>query len=304
MPITDHRRAKSFGVNPAVLERTDLKTIDFCIEGSRQREIWGVLTVPDKITGSAIVMAHGLLGFKDWSFFPWLSQFFAEAGFPTIRFNFSGSGMGPQVDGLFENLDAFQNDTISKQVEDLQSVIFAVTRGKLKPDLSVQKKVFLWGHSRGGAVCLLSTANSLQVQAVAAWSTIARVNRYLYETKQAWRKQGFTAIESSRTGQLLKSSVDFLDDVEQWGRQGDVPTFLHHLKIPVYLMHGGEDTSVLPDESESLAAIYPQARLAILAGANHKFNSDHPFTKPSEVLIQAAQKTLDFYRDISQAVEK
>jgi pimeloyl-ACP methyl ester carboxylesterase len=276
-----------------------LKTIDFCIEGDHQREIWGTLTVPEKITGSTIVMAHGLLGFKDWSFFPWLSQFFAEAGFPTVRFNFSGSGMGPQIDGPFENMEVFQNDTISKQVEDLRSVISSVIQGKLEPDLSAQKQVLFWGHSRGGAVCILSAANLPQVQAIATWSTIARVNRYLYEVKQVWRKQGFSAIESSRTGQLLKSSVGFLDDVERWGKQGDVPTFLHHLKIPLLLVHGAEDTSVLPDESESLAAVYPQARLSILAGANHKFNSDHPFTQPSEVLSQAARKTLDFYREIS-----
>ena len=277
-----------------------MKTIDFCIEGNRQREIWGTLTVPEKITGSTIVMAHGSLGFKDWAFFPWLAQFFAEAGFPTVRFNFSGSGMGPQIDGPFENLDAFQKDTISKQVEDLRSVIASVTQGKMEPDLPAQKKVLLWGHSRGGAVCILSAVHFSQVQAIATWSTIARVNRYLFEVKQSWRKQGFSAIESSRTGQLLKSSVDFLEDVEQWGKQGDVPTFLHHLKIPVLLIHGAEDTSVLPDESESLAAIYPQARLAVLAGANHKFNSDHPFTQPNVVLSQAAEKTLDFYRDISR----
>jgi pimeloyl-ACP methyl ester carboxylesterase len=276
-----------------------LKTIDFCIEGNHRREIWGVLTVPEKITGSTIVMAHGLLGFKDWAFFPWLSQFFAEAGFPTVRFNFSGSGMGPQIDGPFENLDAFQNDTISKQVEDLHSVVAAVTQGKLEPDLPAQPRVILWGHSRGGAVCLLSAANSPQIQAVATWSTIARVNRYLFEVKQTWRKQGFLGMESSRTGQLLKSSIGFLEDVEEWGKQGDVPTFLHHFKVPVLLLHGADDTSVLPDESESLAAVYPRAQLAILAGANHKFNSQHPFTKPSEILLQAAGKTLDFYRELS-----
>jgi uncharacterized protein len=276
-----------------------LKTIDFCIEGNHQREIWGTLTVPEKITGATIVMAHGFLGFKDWAFFPWLSRYFAEAGFPTVRFNFSGSGMGPQIDGPFENLEAFQNDTISKQVEDLRLVISTITQGKLEPDLPAQKQLVLWGHSRGGAVCILAAAHLPQIQAIATWSTIGRVNRYLYQVKQSWRKQGFSAIESSRTGQLLKSSIEFLDDVEQWGKKGDVPTFLHHLKIPILLIHGVEDTSVPPNESESLAAIYPQAQLAILAGANHKFNSDHPFTKPSESLSQAAQKTLDFYRGVS-----
>jgi pimeloyl-ACP methyl ester carboxylesterase len=262
-----------------------MKTIDFCVEGNHQRELWGTLTVPEKITGAAIVMAHGFLGFKDWAFFPWLSQTFAEAGFPVVRFNFSGSGMGPQIDGPFENLEAFQNDNISKQVEDLRAVISCVTQGKLEPDLTAQKQLLLWGHSRGGAVCILAAANSPQVQAIATWSTIARVNRYLYEVKQGWRDQGFLDIRSSRTGQNLKSSVQFLDDVEQWGKQGDVPTFMHHLKIPVLLLHGAEDTSVLPDESESLAAIYPRAQLAVLAGANHKFNADHPFTHPPAVLM-------------------
>jgi len=281
-----------------------LKTIDFCVDSYGRRELWGTLTVPEKATGSPILMAHGLLGFKDWSFFPHVSQSFAEAGFPTIRFNFSGSGMGPQIDGPFENLEAFRQDTITKQVEDLRSMIQCLIQGKFEPDLPATKSVLLWGHSRGGAVSILSAANSPQVQAIATWSTIARVNRYLYEAKQVWRKQGFSAMESFRTGQLLKSSVEFLEDVEQWGKQGDVPTFLHRLKMPVLLLHGAEDTSVPPDESESLAAIYPQARLSILAGANHKFNSNHPFTKPNDVLIRAVQKTLDFYRDICSVVKE
>jgi pimeloyl-ACP methyl ester carboxylesterase len=281
-----------------------LKTIDFCVESYGHRELWGTLTVPEKATGIPIVMAHGLLGFKDWSFFPCVSQMFADAGFPTIRFNFSGSGMGPQIDGPFENPEAFRQDTITKQVEDLRSIIQCLIQGKFEPDIPATPNVLLWGHSRGGAVSILSAANSPQVQAIATWAAIGRVNRYLYEVKQAWRKQGFLAVESSRTGQLLKSSVEFLDDAEQWGKQGDVPTFFHRLKIPVFLLHGAEDTSVLPDESESLAAIYPQARLAILAGANHKFNSDHPFTQPSDVLTGAVQKTLDFYRSVCPVIEE
>ncbi len=183
-------------------------------------------------------------------------------------------------------------------MEDLRSLVTHVTQGKLTPELPLQEKVLLWGHSRGGAVCFLAAANSPQVRGIATWATIARVNRYLYEVKQNWRKYGYSSVESSRTGQSLQCSSDFLDDVENWGKQGDVPTFLHHLKIPVLLLHGAEDTSVLPDESESLAAIYPKTQLAILAGANHKFNSVHPFVKPDAVLTQAAQKTLEFYKSL------
>ena len=206
--------------------------------------------------------------------------------------------MGPQSDGPFGELEFFQNDTISRQVEDLLSVIACVTQGKLEPDLPVQERVLLWGHSRGGGVCLLAAARAPQVKAVATWATIARVNRYFYEAKQAWRKSGFLESESSRTGQTLKLGLGFLEDAEKWGKEGDVPTYLHQLKIPVLLVHGSEDTSVLPEESESLAAVHPQATLAILAGANHKFNADHPFTKPPAILLEAAQKTVEFYRNL------
>lgn len=276
-----------------------MRTVDFCLEKGPGRDIWGTLTVPEKINHPPILMAHGFLGFKDWAFFPWLADFFAGHGFPAVRFNFSGSGMGPRTEGPFEELEAFQADTISKQVEDLRSVAAAVLEGKLEPDLPAAPGVFLWGHSRGGGVCLLSALGQPEVRALAAWATIGRVNRYLYEVKQSWRKQGFSAVESSRTGQTLKISAGFLDDAEKWGKEGDIPTYLHNLSIPVLLIHGSEDTSVLPEESESLAAARPRTQLSILAGANHKFNAAHPFTEPPAVLMEAAKKTLEFYQSHS-----
>ena len=277
---------------------TDLPTFDFCIESPGGRDIWGTATVPQKPTGPAILMAHGFLGFKDWAFFPWLAAAFAREGFPVLRFNFSGSGMGPEIDGPFSQLEAFEADTISRQVQDLHSVIGAVTGGQFKKEGVRGDKVLLWGHSRGGAVCLLAAVNRPEVAGVSTWASISRVNRYFYEDKKAWREKGFFPVQSSRTGQNLKYSPAFLEDVEKWGKAGDVPTHLHHLKIPVFLVHGSEDDSVLPEESESLAALYPHSRLAILAGANHKFNAAHPFTEAPPVLREAAERTVEFYRSL------
>jgi uncharacterized protein len=276
-----------------------LEKSDFHIKGQAGRKLWGSLNLPKDPRHPAVVMIHGALGFKDWAFFPWLAEFFAEAGFPVVRFNFSGSGMGPQTDGPFTDIEAFEDDTISRQVEDLRAVVQSLIQGRIAPELPAQKNVFLWGHSRGGAVCLLAAGNLPAVRAVAAWASIGRVNRYLYEVKQAWRRQGFFAQESSRTGQLLKYSTAFLDDVEKWGKEGDLPTYLHNLNLPVLLVHGSQDTSVPPEESESLAAVNPQVQLAILAGANHKFNSSHPFTAPTPVLAEATEKTIQFYKSLS-----
>lgn len=278
---------------------TSLHTVDFCLEAGPARDIWGTLTLPGQPSlKPVVVMAHGFLGFKDWAFFPWLASFFAERGFPVVRFNFSGSGMGPQVDGPFGELEAFRNDSISRQVQDLHVLLDAVTKGKFGPDLPASPRVLLWGHSRGGAIAILGSVNRSEVAGVATWATISRVNRYLYEAKQAWRKEGAAPFESSRTGQTLHYDLGFLDDVERWGKEGDVPTYLHHLKVPVLLLHGSEDTSVKPDESESLAAIYRRSQLVLLAHADHKFKSVHPFTVPSEVLTQAAERTWAFFESI------
>jgi pimeloyl-ACP methyl ester carboxylesterase len=275
-----------------------MHSFDFCHKGPEGRDLWGTLSFPLESSGPMIVMAHGSLGFKDWAFFPWLADFFAQAGFPVIRFNFSGSGMGAKKGGPFTEFEAFKNDTISRQVEDLRWVIQAATQGRLAKELPPQDKILLWGHSRGGAVCLLAAGRLPAVRAAATWATIARVNRYLYDVKRAWREEGFYTQESSRTGQPMKYSTAFLDDVEKWGREGDLPTYVHNLNIPLLLVHGSEDTSVSPEESESLAAVHPQSRLLILAGANHKFNSSHPFTSPPPVLLEAAEGTVRFYRDI------
>jgi uncharacterized protein len=268
------------------------------VESYKDRKLWTSLHIPSDIKGPVIVMAHGFLGFKDWAFFPWLANFFAEAGFPALRFNFSGSGMGPNTNGPFQELEAFQEDTITHQVEDLHAILADLRAGTLNPKLPAQEKLFLWGHSRGGAVCFLAAGSQPAIQGIATWATISRVNRYFYEAKQSWRKQGFAPHESSRTGQTLKYSQAFLDDAEAWGKQGDVPVFLNQLGIPLLLIHGAEDTSVPPEESESLAALNPKAHLSILAGANHKFNSSHPFTDPPPVLQEAAQGTVEFFENL------
>jgi len=275
-----------------------MKSVDLCVEGPQGRFLWGALSLPPLSKYPLVVMAHGYLGFKDWSFFPWVAEYLNQAGFPVLRFNFSGSGMGGAKDGPFTEPEAFKADTISRQVEDLRAVANSAVHGSLHPVLPPQSRVFLWGHSRGAGVCLLAGSQIPETAGVACWAPIARVNRYFYETKQAWRKDGFTSITSNRTVQTLAYSTSFLDDVENWGKEGDIPTFLHHLSAPVLLLHGSEDTSVPPEESESLAAVKPETQLAILAGADHKFNCVHPFTHPTGVLVEAAQKTVRFFEAI------
>jgi pimeloyl-ACP methyl ester carboxylesterase len=272
---------------------------DFILESNKGRKLWSTLFLPKKSKGSLVVMAHGLLGFKDWAFFPFVAEALSGAGFPVLRFNFSGSGMAGKTDGSFTDLTGFENDTITRQVEDLHAVIASAKTGRI-PGLPPCGKVMLWGHSRGGGVALLAAAGNPTVSSVAAWAPISRVNRYKMDITSEWRRLGYRLFESNRTGQVLKSSVEFLDDLDKWNRLGDIPSEAFRLKVPVFLLHGQNDTSVSPGESESLAAVIPNARLAILSGADHKFNSRHPFEGPSEPLLEAVDRTIRFFEEVGR----
>jgi len=271
---------------------------DMMLRGYEGRELWCTLEMPERIRGAPVVMAHGFLGFKDWAFFPWLSAEFARAGFPAVRFNFSGSGMGNHKDGPFTDLEGFAQDAITRQVEDLHAVINHVVHGDLHEDLPPCGKVLLWGHSRGGGVVLLTAGRDPAVAGAAAWAPVSRVHQYPVQVTEPWRREGSYPFESGRTGQVLRSSIGFLEDVEKWGREGDVPVFMHRLEIPVLLIHGAEDTSVKPEESESLAALNRGNRLLILAGCDHKFNAQHPFREPPDVLKEAAGATIRFFNEL------
>ena len=286
------------GPKPRLCSNNPMNPGDFILESYDGRKLWATLHLPPVPKGPPIVMAHGLLGFKDWAFFPFVAESLAAAGFPVVRFNFSGSGMAGHADGPFTDLTGFENDTITRQVEDLHSVISAIRAG-LVPGLEASDRVFLWGHSRGGGVAILTAVRDPAVSALALWAPISRVNRYSVERVRAWRRRGYDVLERSRTGQALKSSVVFLDDVEKWAREGDVPVQLFRLKAPRLLVHGNEDKSVPPEESESLAAVAPGTRLAILAGADHKFNSSHPFDGPSPQLAEALAVTTAFYLEFA-----
>ena len=275
-----------------------MESHDLRVETPQGRTLWATLSLPPQMKHPLIVMAHGFLGFKDWSFFPWVAEYFNQAGFPVLRFNFSGSGMGQAKDGPFIEPEAFQADTLTRQVEDLRSLAAEAVRGNLHPRLPSETELLLWGHSRGAGICLLAAGKIPEATGVACWAGIARVNRYFFEAKQVWRKEGYSLIESNRTKQTLRYGTAFLDDAEAWGKEGDIPTFLHNLQKPVLLVHGAEDTSVSPEESESLAAVKPTAQLAILAGADHKFNCAHPFHHPTGPLVEAAQKTVRFFEGV------
>ena len=122
----------------------------------------------------AIVVVHGWKGFKDWGMFPPLAERLARAGFATITFNLSGSGVDDRGELVWP--ERFGRDTFTAELEDVATVIDALARGDL--GVASPSSIGVVGHSRGGGVAVLQAANDPRVRALVTWSAISSVERW------------------------------------------------------------------------------------------------------------------------------
>ena len=224
----------------------------------------------------AIVVVHGFKGFKDWGMFPPLADRLARAGFATVTFNLSGSGVDDA--GEFAWTDRFGHDTFSAQLHDLALVMAALARGEL--GVASPTTVGLVGHSRGGGIGVLQAARDRRVQALVTWSAISSVERWSPHEVTEWRKSGVQEIVNTRTGQRLPLFTDVLDDVERNATGSlDILAAAARLQIPWLIVHGSEDEAVSHLESEALRAAspLPTTRLLAIEGAGHTFGAGHPW---------------------------
>ena len=224
----------------------------------------------------AIVVVHGWKGFKDWGMFPPLAERLARAGFATVTFNLSGSGVDDR--GELSWPDRFGRDTYTAELEDLGIVVEALTRGQL--GVAVPSSIGLVGHSRGGGVAVLHAARDPRVKALVTWAAISSVERWSPQAVADWRRTGFMEAVNARTGQRLRLTTDILDDVERNAVGSlDILGAATRVTVPWLIVHGTEDESVSHLEAEALRAASPMATTRLLAveEAGHTFGAGHPW---------------------------
>jgi uncharacterized protein len=224
----------------------------------------------------AIVVVHGFKGFKDWGMFPPLAERLARAGFATLTFNLSGSGVDDT--GEFVWPDRFGHNTFSAELHDLGLLTDALGRGEL--GVAPPTTIGLVGHSRGGGIAVLHAARDRRVQALVTWSSISSVERWSPHEVLQWRKKGVNQIVNTRTGQQLPLFTDVLDDVEGNASGSlDILGAAARLRIPWLIVHGTEDEAVSHLEADALraASSLPTTRLLAIEGAGHTFGAGHPW---------------------------
>ena len=250
--------------------------------------IRGVVEIPEEPV-ALVVTVHGFKGFKDWGFFPWTSTSLADSHIASCRFDMSRCGI-TEGSETFDRLDLFADDTYSVELADLTGV---VAHARASHGLGTLP-LFLFGHSRGGAVVILAARELADVAGVITWSAISTLLRWDDATVARWRRDGFLEIENARTNQTMRVSTRLLDDLDAHRERLDLNQALRELTLPMLVMHGAADESVPVEEAASIARATHNASMVVIESASHTYGAIHPLVHVPRALRLAMAITRQF----------
>jgi pimeloyl-ACP methyl ester carboxylesterase len=221
-----------------------------------------------------VIFCHGFKGFWDWGGFPELLDSLAAAGIAAVGFSFSGSGVSRG--DLVDEPERFADNTPSRQVDDLATVVKALRAGRLPPRGRDPGPIGIIGHSLGGGVAILYGAEDAVAE---------------------WRRQGWILVRNLRTGQDLHLSTAYLDDIDANGERLDILAAAARSAGPLLIVHGDADESVPFSEGEAIAAAAGRrATLLRIPNAGHTFGVTHPFAGQTPASQTAAHETVSWLR--------
>lgn len=240
-----------------------------------------------------VVCVHGFKGFKDWGFWPYVSQYFSEKGFFILSFNFSHNGI--RSNKLeFTELDKFAENTISLEKQELEQIVESYFAGFYGGKSG--NKIGVIGHSRGGAVTMLASQNR-SFDAIALWSSISKLDRYTEHQKEEWRRKGFFEFQNTRTKQMMRLDISFLNDIENNKKHSlNLEKNISDYTNPLLILHGEQDLTVPVKEARQIFDWSGSANkeLSMIPKTGHTFDAQHPFQKSNPALDLVLEKTENF----------
>lgn len=238
-----------------------------------------------------LIFCHGYKGFKDWGAWNLMAEDFAKRGFVFIKFNFAFNGGTLEEPIDFPDLDAFGENTYTKELDDLDVLInWLYTEDFPATEIVDLSSLGLMGHSRGGGVVLIKAAEDRRIKKLI---TLAAVSDFgdrfpKGEELNAWEQKGIAYIENTRTKQQMPHLFEFYEDFKKNEERLTISRAAKNLQIPVLIIHGSADPTVSIKDAHNLHKWIPSSQLVVLEGSDHVFEASHPWNKNH--LSEAMQK--------------
>lgn len=244
----------------------------------------------------AAIVSHGFKGYREWGFFPYISEELSKENFIAVNHDFSLNGVMDPDKFLFDN-DKFRRNTVSTEIADLTQLINKLP--DLLPNDEWNSEIYLMGHSLGGAVSILTASlnPTLNIKKLSTWGAIGKIDRNTERQKKLWREKGVMDFKVNITGQELSLNVDYLEDKESNKEKYNLAENIASLDIPVQIIHGDKDFTVRLEEAKILKeAAGENAELKVIEKCNHIFNITHPFKGSSQQLDNALKSMINFFK--------
>jgi pimeloyl-ACP methyl ester carboxylesterase len=252
----------------------------------------------NKTNQSIVIFCHGYKGFKDWGAWNLMAESVANAGFCFVKFNFSHNGGTMENPIDFPDLEAFGNNNYTKELDDLNDVMDWV-ENNFDNNLYVNTdQICLVGHSRGGGIAILKASEDKRITKLVTLASISDFGRRtatIGDLKE-WKEEGVKYVLNGRTKQQMPHYYQFYEDFKANEERLHIESAIKRIEIPMLITHGDEDTSVAIHEAKELHQWNPNSQLRIIKGADHVFNTQHPWDKNdlSSELKFAVESAINF----------
>ena len=261
------------------------------LPAGREKDILIDVTSLNSESKGTVIFCHGYKGYKDWGAWNLIAGEFARKGFTFVKFNFSHNGGTIENPIDFPDLEAFGNNTYSKEVADLNSVIDWSNKEFDAP-------IYIVGHSRGGGLVTLVGGGNSNVSKVISWAAVADFKERfpVGEKLQEWKDKGVYYVVNGRTKQEMPHYYSFYEDFMKNEMNLTISKAAKNIRIPHLIIHGDKDEAVLVKDANRLRSFNPKAELEVISGANHTFGSKHPWDERflPDSLREVFDKTINF----------
>jgi pimeloyl-ACP methyl ester carboxylesterase len=238
-----------------------------------------------------IVFCHGFNGFKDWGAFNLMADYFLQKGFQFVKLNFSHNGTSPMHPVDFVDLEAFGANNFEKELEDIGALLVHLKKESFADCVDFEK-VFLIGHSKGGATALAYTLSHPEIISCATLAAVIDpVARYGKLNDKLWKEIGVKYVLNGRTNQKMPLYYQLAENTQEIKGKLNLRNLLKADKRKFLFVHGGKDEAV-PITETNLVKNLPNCTVSIIEDTNHVFGASHPYTSadlPKDLQIALSQ---------------
>jgi pimeloyl-ACP methyl ester carboxylesterase len=244
---------------------------------------------PDPDLNGVVIIIPGFLGHTDWGFYPSLAKILAGRGYAVILFNHSTGGAG-ENGKPYSDLANLKNMTIERDLSDVVRIFKALKKNEMPglPDLS-GLPVFPVGHSKGGAIGILSSAGEPSVAALVSVNGTSDLLRIPKEKAYEIIERGFQEKTIPGTKINIRVTSEYWKQlIENPGRY-DVFHVLKSLTKKILFVQGVLDDKIPVSEAKAMHEAAPAgSELLLFEGVDHNLG----YISPSEPVDEKGLEVL------------